>query len=160
MAKTQVDSLPPPHATKSVMNFSNVIGWSEGKTPVAPEGFIVSKWADELISPRWIYVTPNGDVLITEANTELKGIKKIGAKIIGYSNSQRIDESANRVTLFRDTDKDGKPSGEPEDFLTGFISNKEKEEVHGRPVGIAMLPDGSMLVADDAGNIIWRVARQ
>ncbi len=56
--------------------------------------------------------------------------------------------------------QNGKPSGEPEDFLTGFIANAEQNEVYGRPVGIAMLPDGSMLVADDAGNTIWRVSAQ
>jgi glucose/arabinose dehydrogenase len=56
--------------------------------------------------------------------------------------------------------QNGKPSGEPEDFLTGFIANPEEGEVYGRPVGIAVLPDGSMLVADDAANTIWRVTAQ
>ncbi|ANE53394.1 L-sorbosone dehydrogenase [Flavisolibacter tropicus] len=51
----------------------------------------------------------------------------------------------------------GKPSGKPEDFLTGFIANEEKSEVYGRPVGVAVLNDGSLLVADDGGRIIWRV---
>lgn len=50
----------------------------------------------------------------------------------------------------------GKPAGAPEDFLTGFIANDK--DVYGRPVGVTMLPDGSMLVADDSGNRIWRVA--
>jgi glucose/arabinose dehydrogenase len=54
--------------------------------------------------------------------------------------------------------KGGKPAGDPQDFLTGFIANEEKNEVHGRPVGIALLPDGSMLVADDGAGVIWRVA--
>jgi len=53
--------------------------------------------------------------------------------------------------------KNGKPSGKPEDFLTGFIANLEKNEVHGRPVGLTVMPDGSLLVADDKTNIIWRV---
>src|SRR5688572_22703306 len=69
------DSLPPPYETKSVKNFSKVIGWPENKTPVAPDGFKVTKFADGLQNPRWIYVTPNGDVLVAEANTESKGIK-------------------------------------------------------------------------------------
>jgi glucose/arabinose dehydrogenase len=51
----------------------------------------------------------------------------------------------------------GKPSGKPEDFLTGFIADKDKNEVYGRPVGIAIAKDGALLVADDAGNTIWRV---
>lgn len=52
---------------------------------------------------------------------------------------------------------DGKPAGEPEDFLTGFISDFEKREVFGRPVGVAVAADGSLLVADDDANMIWRV---
>jgi glucose/arabinose dehydrogenase len=54
--------------------------------------------------------------------------------------------------------KNGKPSGPPEDFLTGFIDDLSKSEVYGRPVGIALLPDGSMLIADDVSNIIWRIS--
>lgn len=50
----------------------------------------------------------------------------------------------------------GEP-GEPEDFLTGFIADLDKEKVHGRPVGLAVMPDGSLLVADDVNGIIWRV---
>ena len=51
----------------------------------------------------------------------------------------------------------GKPSGMPEDFLTGFIADSTSNKVYGRPVGVAVLQDGSLLVADDAGNTIWRV---
>ncbi|QJD94767.1 sorbosone dehydrogenase family protein [Mucilaginibacter robiniae] len=51
----------------------------------------------------------------------------------------------------------GKP-GLPEDFLTGFIANLDKKEVHGRPVGVAVAKDGALLVADDSGNKIWRVS--
>ena len=53
--------------------------------------------------------------------------------------------------------RNGKP-GKPEDFLTGFIANEDSAEVYGRPVGVTVLPDGSMLVADDAANTIWRVS--
>ena len=52
----------------------------------------------------------------------------------------------------------GKPSGKPEDFLTGFIANEEKSEVYGRPVGVAQAADGSLLVTDDGGNKIWRIS--
>ncbi|MET0280323.1 MAG: sorbosone dehydrogenase family protein [Steroidobacteraceae bacterium] len=52
--------------------------------------------------------------------------------------------------------KDGKPAGEPLDVLTGFLN--EKGEAHGRPVGVAFAADGALLVADDVGNGIWRVA--
>lgn len=54
--------------------------------------------------------------------------------------------------------RNGRPAGKPEDFLTGFIADERKSEVYGRPVGLAVLPDGSLLVADDAANTIWRVS--
>lgn len=56
--------------------------------------------------------------------------------------------------------RNGKPAGKPEDFLTGFIADGESSDVYGRPVSIAVLPDGAMLVSDDAGNTIWRVTAQ
>jgi glucose/arabinose dehydrogenase len=52
--------------------------------------------------------------------------------------------------------KDGKPSGPPEDFLTGFIATEP--DVYGRPVGVVVAPDGALLVADEIGGVIWRVA--
>jgi glucose/arabinose dehydrogenase len=52
----------------------------------------------------------------------------------------------------------GKPSGPPEDFLTGFMLDPAKKEVWGRPVGLLQLPDGSLLVSDDGGNKIWRIS--
>ena len=48
--------------------------------------------------------------------------------------------------------------GKPQDFLTGFMVNEKKNEVFGRPVGVTVLADGSVLVADDAGNKVWRVS--
>ncbi len=54
--------------------------------------------------------------------------------------------------------REGKPAGPVEDFLTGFIKDLAKSEVHGRPVGIALLKDGSMLVSDDVSNTIWRIS--
>jgi len=49
----------------------------------------------------------------------------------------------------------GKPSGQPRDVLTGFVGADEK--AMGRPVGVAMDMHGALLVADDVGNVIWRV---
>lgn len=101
--------LPEPNATKSVTNFSKVIGWPESKTPIAPPGFVVTKYADGLKHPRWIYVTPNGDILVAEANTKLKGIKKIASEFSGKIKSQGLDDDANRITVLRDKDNDGIP---------------------------------------------------
>ena len=54
--------------------------------------------------------------------------------------------------------ENGKPNGLPRDLLTGFLSEDEKHS-YGRPVGVAVGPDGkSILMADDVGNVIWRIA--
>jgi glucose/arabinose dehydrogenase len=52
---------------------------------------------------------------------------------------------------------DGRPAGPPEDVLTGFLS--ADGEAYGRPVGVAVDSAGALLVADDVGNVIWRVTR-
>lgn len=104
---TLTDTLPPPFATKSSRNISNVIGWKNGKTPIAPEGFIVTKFADKLDNPRWIYVGSNGDIFVAEANTTLSGIIKFGASISRKIKTQHYGNSANRITMFRDSNKDG-----------------------------------------------------
>ena len=51
----------------------------------------------------------------------------------------------------------GRPSGLPRDVLTGFLSDDE-DDAYGRPVGVATAADGTLLVADDVGNVVWRVA--
>jgi glucose/arabinose dehydrogenase len=50
----------------------------------------------------------------------------------------------------------GRPSGPPRDILTGFLASDERAS-YGRPVGVTIGPDGSLLVADDVGDVIWRV---
>jgi glucose/arabinose dehydrogenase len=50
----------------------------------------------------------------------------------------------------------GRPSGPPRDILSGFLAPDERES-YGRPVGVTLAADGALLVADDVGNVIWRV---
>ena len=52
--------------------------------------------------------------------------------------------------------ENGRPSGPPRDILTGFLSPDERES-YGRPVGVTIGPGGCLLVADDVGDVIWRV---
>ncbi|MBV7459714.1 MULTISPECIES: sorbosone dehydrogenase family protein [unclassified Acidovorax] len=52
---------------------------------------------------------------------------------------------------------DGRPSGPPQAFLTGFLS--KDGDAYGRPVGVALDGNGALLVADDVGNVVWRVVR-
>ena len=51
----------------------------------------------------------------------------------------------------------GKASGEYEDFMVGFSGDPTTAEVWGRPVGILVDDDGSLLVSDDGGDVVWRV---
>jgi len=103
------NGLPDPFETKSVKNFSKVVGWKADETPQAPSGFTVTKYADGFEHPRWMYVGENGDVFVAESNTILKGIMKFGAKISRKIKTQNIGTSANRITLLRDSNKDGVP---------------------------------------------------
>jgi glucose/arabinose dehydrogenase len=56
--------------------------------------------------------------------------------------------------------KNGKPVGGYDDFLTGWMLDENSREVWGRPVGLLVLPDGSMLITDDGANKIWRLTYQ
>jgi glucose/arabinose dehydrogenase len=54
--------------------------------------------------------------------------------------------------------KNGKPSADPVPFLTGLVPDPSRKDVYGRPVGVAVAPDGSLLVADDGAGVIYRVS--
>jgi glucose/arabinose dehydrogenase len=55
--------------------------------------------------------------------------------------------------------KDGRPEGSYENFVTGFwVSGQHRAEVWGRPAALAVMKDGSLLIADDTGGTIWRVS--
>lgn len=99
--------LPEPYATKSATNPSDAIGWPANATPKAPEGFTVTRYASDLKNPRWIYVTPNGDVLIAEAQHSPSLAKDLLDKVTGKNKS--IEDNASRITLLRDNNKDGTP---------------------------------------------------
>ena len=102
--------LPAPYTTKSVSKRVDVEPWPAGKTPVAPAGFAVSEYAGGFQSPRWCYVLPNGDVLVAESSTVPSSTAlKVAAKLkLDQSKSLR-PSSANRITLLRDADRNGRP---------------------------------------------------
>ena len=77
-----------------------------------------------------------------------------GVAIGQHGSWNRSKLSGYRVVFVPFTD--GRPSGPPRDILTGFLAPDERES-YGRPVGVAIGPDGSLLVADDVGDVIWRV---
>jgi glucose/arabinose dehydrogenase len=116
-AQTSKPNLPEPYATKSVRNMSKIIGWPKDRTPKAPKGFKVERFAEDMKSPRWIYVAPNGDIFVAQANTEVKGVKKLLAPAVVGKDDAHIGKSVNTILLFRDANKDGKPEL-TETFLT------------------------------------------
>nr|WP_294860086.1 sorbosone dehydrogenase family protein [uncultured Fluviicola sp.] len=116
--KQQADSLPAPYATKSTRNPCKVIGW-DNQTPVAPKGFAVEKYADGFENPRWMCVTPNGDVLVAETNANHSFIEQVGGTLIGANKSNNLKHSADRISLLRDTNKDGIPDRK-DTLLTGL----------------------------------------
>ncbi|WP_316234016.1 sorbosone dehydrogenase family protein [Bradyrhizobium sp. SZCCHNR1098] len=69
-----------------------------------------------------------------------------------WNRSKRTGYKVIRVRL-----KDGVPTGEYEDFVTGFVLNDR--EVWGRPVGVTVARDGSLLISEDGNGTIWRVSR-
>jgi glucose/arabinose dehydrogenase len=99
--------LPKPLATPSATNFPKVIGWPAGTTPQVPAGFEVDAIASDLETPRWLYVLPNGDILVAQSRTTK--LAKVDPKIEeAMRKAKGLGPSPNQITLLRDGDKDGR----------------------------------------------------
>jgi glucose/arabinose dehydrogenase len=136
-------SLPAPQGGAPTVNFSHIIGWQPGEAPTAPAGFAVTRYAQGLDHPRWITVLPNGDVLVAESATPPG---KVGSPLDWLKNrwmkrSGEQGASANRITLLRDKDGDGKVD-EKSVFLSGL----------NQPFGMALL-NGYFYVGNTDGVV-------
>ncbi len=105
-------TLPPPHPTLiPTVNIAPAAGWPPGGKPVAAPGLSVAAYAKGLDHPRWLYVLPNGDVLVAETNAPPK--PEDGKGLRGWVMKQVMKRagagvpSANRIILLRDVDGDG-----------------------------------------------------
>ncbi len=137
-------TLPPP--TKSLIPLVNVVkakGWSEGQTPVAAPGTAVAAFARDLEHPRWVYVLPNGDVLVAETNAPERPRDNRGFKGFFFKLFQKkaggAAPSANRITLLRDADGDGRAETRTV-LLSGLYS----------PFGMALVGDDLYVADSDA----------
>lgn len=137
--------LPPP--TKSLIPTVHVAaarGWGANESPTPAAGLAVNAFARDLRHPRWLYVLPNGDVLVAETDTppkpeDSKGIGgKIHKAVQKYAGSG-AQPSANRITLLRDTHGDGKA-----DVRTDFISGLNS------PFGISLVGSSLYVANTDA----------
>jgi glucose/arabinose dehydrogenase len=105
-------TLPAPKESRlPTVNTAPAKGWSDGQKPIAATGLSVNAFATDLDHPRWLYVLPNGDVLVAETDAppkpdDAKGIKgRVMKRIMKHAGSGL--PSANRITLLRDKDGDG-----------------------------------------------------
>jgi glucose/arabinose dehydrogenase len=101
----------PTQALLPTVNVATAKGWPEGAKPQPAKGLAVTLYAKGLDHPRWLYVLPNGDVLVAESNAperldEGNGIKGMFFRMAQTQAGAGV-LSANRITLLRDADKDG-----------------------------------------------------
>ncbi|HZZ31158.1 MAG TPA: sorbosone dehydrogenase family protein [Phenylobacterium sp.] len=106
--------LPKPQsALIPTVGTPKVVGWAQGAAPVAPKGFTVTRFAEGLDHPRWLYVLPNGDVLVAESASEVSAADKSNQGIKGFFQKLIMKHvgaakpSPNKIFLLRDADGDG-----------------------------------------------------
>ncbi len=105
-------TLPEPNKTLlPTVNIAPAQGWADGAKPTPAAGTQVSAFAAGLDHPRWLYVLPNGDVLVAETNAppkpdDAKGIRGWVMNLV-MKRAGAGPKSANRITLLRDADADG-----------------------------------------------------
>ncbi len=105
--------LPAPGKSRFIprVKIAEARGWPAGRKPVAGGGLIVNEFAADLVHPRWMYVLPNGDVLVAETNgpERPKDQEGVRAKIMKKMQARAGagTPSADRITLLRDNDGDG-----------------------------------------------------
>jgi glucose/arabinose dehydrogenase len=138
--------LPSPrHTLIPTVKVSTAVGWPAGATPTAATGFAVNAFATGLDHPRWLYVLPNGDVLVAETNApprpeDGKGIKAKIMKLFTKKAGAGVP-SANRITLLRDADGDGVA-----ETKTPLLENLSS------PFGMALV--GDILYVANADSIV------
>ena len=102
---------PPRQSLIPTVEVASVAGWPPDAHPTPGPGLAVARFADGLQHPRWLYVLPNGDVLVAETNAppkpeDGKGIKGFVMKSL-MKKAGAGQPSADRITLLRDADGDG-----------------------------------------------------
>ena len=139
--------LPPPQKSLiPTVHVAPATGWPAGAQPVAADGLAVTAFATGLEHPRWIYVLPNGDVLVAESAAPPKLQEEPGNKGIKAWFEKKLKQkagssvpSANRITLLRDADGDGVPETRTV-FLEGLHS----------PFGMALIGEHFYVANADA----------
>jgi len=128
----------PRVQTIPTVKVADVVGWPAGTTPTAAAGLRVGAFAAGLDHPRWLYVLPNGDVLVAETNSPPRKGGGIQGWVMGLlmGKAGAGVPSANRLTLLRDADGDGVAETRSV-FMSGLNS----------PFGMALM-DGQLYIAN------------
>ncbi|WP_300115830.1 sorbosone dehydrogenase family protein [Sphingobium sp.] len=123
------------------VNIAEVKPWKAGEKPVAAKGLAVDRFAEGLAHPRSLLRLPNGDILVAETNSPPRPKDGIVQRVMNYlmDKAGAGVPSANRITLLRDTDKDGRADTKTA-FLTGLNS----------PYGMALIGDTLYVANTDA----------
>jgi glucose/arabinose dehydrogenase len=137
-------TLPAPRSTLlPTVNIAPARGWSVGGKPAAAAGLQVAAFARGLDHPRWLYVLPNGDVLVAETNAPTRPDNAVGFKgwVMGLlmKRAGATMPSANRIRLLRDTDSDGVA-----DLSTVLLQGLNS------PFGMALIADQLYVANTDA----------
>ena len=139
-------NLPAP--TKSsvpTIKIAKAVGWAKGVQPQAPAGFKVTPLALGLDHPRWVYVLPNGDVLVAESSSEAAKPKTFrdhaAAFIMGQAGA--ASKSPNMIILLRDADGDG--AAETKTIFAQGLT---------RPFGMTLVGD-TLYVANDNSIVTY-----
>src|ERR1700742_872860 len=99
-----------PQGAIPTLKMPTARGWRPGQTPTAAPGLKVNAFATDLDHPRWIEVLPNADILVAESSSVPRAAPRSVfdyAMITTMRRARATGVSANRITLFRDTDGDG-----------------------------------------------------
>lgn len=101
--------LAKPQGSIPTLKMPTAQGWTGGQTPIAAPGLKVNAFARGLDHPRWVYVLPNGDVLVAEATNADRAARSVFdyAMVSTLKRAAAMGVSANRITLLRDKDGDG-----------------------------------------------------
>src|SRR5471030_2698084 len=121
-----------PQGAIPTLKMPTARGWTDGQIPVAAPGLKVNAFATGLKHPRWIYVLPNGDVLVAESNQVAGPTRTVFSYAMQATmrRASALGVSANRIMLFRDADGDGVAEGY-KIFMEGL----------NQPFGMALLGD-------------------
>lgn len=149
---TPADLPSPSHAENDpeapdFENMAEVVPAPEGAMPQVPEGFQVEVFATGLDQPRVIRVAPNGDIFVAETGS---------GRVLVYASDAAANSEPETFSEGLD-----RPFGiaffPPEEPTHVYVASADKVVRWGRPTGLAVAQDGSLLVSDDTNGTIFRV---